>query len=241
MHTVHRTARCGLSAQGQKLVYHLCGLRICGQRGQRDGHYRTPPPAAAKRLLTNRFRFAILKNSSYAAVFTRIQALCARALEILRPWAGTAHMAAFYSFARQSYKKNSCGLFFGCAARPRARPSRSFFIGSNKKESNRRGMEGGAFDLLFVRAQICGAAFSRAAVVWCAFHKAGKCVSFRLLPCVRKGRAAFVRRLPFSGFPALRPGSGHMVEKAAGAFPRPFSIGVEVYVPNHRFPSYLRL
>lgn len=200
MHTVHRTARCGLSAQGQKLVYHLCGLRICGQRGQRDGHYRTPPPAAAKRLLTNRFRFAILKNSSYAAVFTRIQALCAR-----------------------------------------ARPSRSFFIGSNKKESNRRGMEGCAFDLLFVRAQTCGAAFSRAAVVWCAFHKAGKCVSFRLLPCVRKGRAAFVRRLPFSGFPALRPGSGHMVEKAAGAFPRPFSIGVEVYVPNHRFPSYLRL
>ena len=174
MHTVHRTARCGLSAQGQKLVYHICGLRICGQRGQRDGHYRTPPPAAAKRLLTNRFRFAILKNSSYAAVFTRIQALCARALEILRPWAGTAHMAAFYSFARQSYKKNSCGLFFGCAARPRARPSRSFFIGSNKKESNRRGMEGCAFDLLFVRAQICGAAFSRAAVVWCAFHKAGK-------------------------------------------------------------------
>ena len=133
MHTVHRTARRGLSAQGQKLVYHLCGLRICGQRGQRDGHYRTPPPAAAKRLLTNRFRFAILKNSSYAAVFTRIQALCARALEILRPWAGAAHMAAFYSFARQSYKKNSCGLFFGCAARPRARPSRSFFIGSNKK------------------------------------------------------------------------------------------------------------
>ena len=90
VHTVHRTARRGLSAQGQKLVYHICGLRICGQRGQRDGHYRTPPPAAAKRLLTNRFRFAILKNSSYAAVFTRIQALCARALEILRPWAGTA-------------------------------------------------------------------------------------------------------------------------------------------------------
>ena len=54
-------------------------------------------------------------------------------------------------------------------------------------------MEGCAFDLLFVRAQTCGAAFSRAAVVWCAFHKAGKCVSFRLLPCVRKGRAAFVR------------------------------------------------
>ena len=71
--------------------------------------------------------------------------------------------------------------------------------------------------------------------------KREKCVSFRLLPCVRKGRAAFVRRLPFSGFPTLRPGSGHMVEKAAGAFPRPFSIGVEVYVPNHRFPSYLRL
>ena len=69
VHTVHRTARRGLSAQGQKLVYHICGLRICGQRGQRDGHYRTPPPAAAKRLLTNRFRFAILKNSSYAAVF----------------------------------------------------------------------------------------------------------------------------------------------------------------------------
>jgi hypothetical protein len=62
-------ARQALSAQGQKLVYHICGLRICGQRGQRDGHYRTPPPAAAKRLLTNRFRFAILKNSSYAAVF----------------------------------------------------------------------------------------------------------------------------------------------------------------------------
>ena len=141
-------------------------------------------------------------------------------------------------------KKTAATLLFSTriqALCARARPSRSFFIGSNKKESNRREMEGCAFDLLFVRAQTCGAAFSRAAVVWCAFHKAGKCVSFRLLPCVRKGRAAFVRRLPFSGFPALRPGSGHMVEKAAGAFPRPFSIGVEVYVPNHRFPSYLRL
>ena len=31
------------------------------------------------------------------------------------------------------------------------------------------------------------------------------------------------------------------VYKRQGAFPRPFSIGVEVYVPNHRFPSYLRL
>ena len=161
--------------------------------------------------------------------------------EIIAHGPGRPTWLLFIALHGKAIKKIAAGYFFGCAARPRARPSRSFFIGSNKKESNRREMEGCAFDLLFVRAQTCGAAFSRAAVVWCAFHKAGKCVSFRLLPCVRKGRAAFVRCLPFSGFPALRPGSGHMVEKAAGAFPRPFSIGVEVYVPNHRFPSYLRL
>lgn len=29
-------------------------------------------------------------------------------------------MVAFYSFARQSYKKIAAGYFFGCAARPRA-------------------------------------------------------------------------------------------------------------------------
>ncbi len=151
-------------------------------------------------------------------------------------------MAAFYSFARQSYKKNSCGLFFGCAARPRARPSGSFFIGSNKKESNRREMEGCAFDLLFVRAQTCGrGVFARCCGLVC-LPQSGK-MRFVPAPSVCKEGQGRLCAAPasFSGFPALRPGSGHMVEKAAGAFPRPFSIGVEVYVPNHRFPSYLRL
>jgi len=127
-----------------------------------------------KRALDKPFPLCYLKNSSYAAVFYAHPGTLCRALEILRPWAGTAHMAAFYSFARQSYKKIAAGYFFGCAARPRARPSRSFFIGSNKKESNRREMEGCAFDLLFVRAQTCGAAFSRAAVGLVRLPQSGK-------------------------------------------------------------------
>ena len=150
-------------------------------------------------------------------------------------------MAAFYSFARQSYKKIAAGYFFGCAARPRARPSRSFFIGSNKKNrTDGRWKDAHLTCFLYVHKT---AARRFRARLWfgAPSTKREKCVSFRLLPCVRKGRAAFVRRLPFSGFPTLRPGSGHTVKKAAGAFPRPFSIGVEVYVPNHRFPSYLRL
>ena len=34
-----------------------------------------------------------------------IRALCTQMLEVLRPWAGTVHLAASYSFAVQSYKK----------------------------------------------------------------------------------------------------------------------------------------
>lgn len=148
----------------------------------------------------------------------------------------------FYSFARQSYKKNSRGLFFRlCGPSPGRGHQDRFLLGAIKKNrTDGRWKDAHLTCFLYVHKT---AARRFRARLWfgAPSTKREKCVSFRLLPCVRKGRAAFVRRLPFSGFPTLRPGSGHTVEKAAGAFPRPFSIGVEVYVPNHRFPSYLRL